>query len=339
VRTRSRVTLVDVARAAGVSPTTASYVLNGRDDMRISEDAHRRVREAAASLGYRPNRNALSLRTATTKTVGMVCHVGSGGYATSQMLHGASRAARLAGHLLVVGETDGDREVAVRLVEEMVDRQVDGLLFATPVTAEVEVPPGLASYHAVLVNCVARDGGLPSVVPDEAAGGRALAEVLLEAGVAGGLFVVGGDPAAGPGPRRLTALAERLASSGVVVEGSLPCAPAPASAFAAVTRRLADGAVPRALVCLDDLRALGAYQALDRFGLRIPDDVSVVSLEGSDLAASLRPALTALVAPYLELGSRAVRLLMDSEAPSAGVSVPIPVQRGGSVRPLNGGGC
>src|SRR5690349_23222946 len=75
-----RVTLMDVADRAGVSPTTASYILNGQSfQMRIAEATQRKVRSVAEELGYRPNRQARSLRTATTATYGVISDFGATG--------------------------------------------------------------------------------------------------------------------------------------------------------------------------------------------------------------------------------------------------------------------
>jgi len=80
-------------------------------------------------------------------------HVASGAYA-SRMLTGAFTAARACNHLLVIGETEGDPDVEGRLIGEMLDRQVDGILYATLATSEVPVPPLLADHRLVMLNCL-----------------------------------------------------------------------------------------------------------------------------------------------------------------------------------------
>ena len=128
----SKPTLSDVAARAGVSTTTASYILNGRTlEMRISSDTEQRVRRAATELAYRPNRSARNLRTASTATIGMISDFIAGGHVASHLLTGASAAAREPDHLVVIGESDGQPDVEARLIEEMLDRQVDGIIYAT----------------------------------------------------------------------------------------------------------------------------------------------------------------------------------------------------------------
>ncbi len=328
---RRRVTLSDVAAMAGVSVTTASYILNDRSvEMRISQDAAQRVQTAAAELEYRPNRNARGLRTATTATIGVISdHVASGSYA-SGMLTGAFTAARSSNHLLVIGETEGDPDVERRLIGEMLDRQVDGVIYTTLATSEVPVPPLLADQRLVMLNCLDVQGLTPAVVPDELAAGRTAAQVLLASGREGHVRVVGQDtdPRAIAGPLRLRGVRARLAEAGVTLGAVIPCAWDVVPAFEAVSAALDDCTRISALVCLNDRIAMGAYQALAEHGIRVPEDVAVVSFDGSDLAGWLRPALTSVSIPFTQMGRVAVEALISG---STGVQrLPMPLVQGAS---------
>ncbi|NYD42922.1 LacI family DNA-binding transcriptional regulator [Nocardioides panaciterrulae] len=344
-----KVTLSDVARRAGVSSTTASYILNGRSaQMRISPETEQRVRAAVAALGYRPNRSARNLRKATTETIGLISDFVAGGQFASQMLTGASAAARAADHLLLIGETGGDAEVERLLVEEMIDRQVDGLVYAKVVTSQIAVPAALAGQRrVVLLNCVDPASPTPAVLPDETMGGRAAARAVLDAGVAGDIWLVGQDPDphATAGPQRLAGVREELAGSGHPLAGVLPCDWSVQESFRAVSSWLDLGGRPGALVCLNDRIGMGAYQALEAHGLVVPRDVVVVSFDGSALAGWLRPRLASVAIPYAELGALAVRTVLDPEGPGVGVRlVPMALQAGESAppvgrRPLAGAGA
>lgn len=330
-----RVTLSDVATRAGVSRTTASYILNGRStQMRIHPDTEQRVRRVVAELDYRPNRTARSLRTSSSKTIGVISDFLAGGQYASEMLKGASGAARAADHLLMIGETDGDEAVEALLIEEMLDRQVDGIIYATRTYFRVRVPDRLRSQRTVLLNCVDPDADLPAVVPDEQAGGALAARLLLEHAAPGDLYVVGEDPTpnALAGPERLRGIDAAVRSGGRELAGVIACEWSVQEAFEAVSASLASGAQPRGLVCLNDRVAMGAYQALAAHGLRVPDDVSVVSFDGSELATWLRPPVFSVALPFAELGALAVSLLVDPAGLRGGVSrVAMEVRAGGSV--------
>ncbi|GMA94961.1 hypothetical protein GCM10025881_17850 [Pseudolysinimonas kribbensis] len=103
--TVKRVTLADVARRAGVSPTAASMILNGKPDTRLSADAHARVNAAARDLGYRPNIGARALRTDRTYTIGFISDVVATTRFASGLIKGALEEAESAGHVVLVLET------------------------------------------------------------------------------------------------------------------------------------------------------------------------------------------------------------------------------------------
>lgn len=331
---RTNATLRDVASSAGVSRTTASYILNGRaEEMRIAPATVDKVRAAVARLGYRPNRSARSLRTRRTATVGLISDQIAGEQYGSSMLTGATLAARELDHLVVMGESGGDPELERLLIEEMLEREVDGVVYATRTARTIHLPEGLRGVRSVLLNCEDPDERLPAVVPDDEGGGRTAARCLLDAGI-DDIWVVGKDPTpeATAGPRRMAGIRAELTGRGLDVAGVVECDWSVREGFEAASRWLGTGARPGGLVCMNDRLSMGAYQALSEAGLRVPDDVSVVSFDGSALADWLRPALTSVELPFTDLGALAVRRLLDPDDHRGTESVPMGVHHGGSVR-------
>lgn len=331
---RKPATLRDVASSAGVSRTTASYILNGRaDEMRIAPGTVARVRAAVAEMDYRPNRTARSLRMRRTATVGLISDQIAGQQYGSSMLTGASAAARELQHVVVMGESGGDPELERLLIDEMRERDVDGVVYATRTARTVRLPEGLTEVRAVLLNCEDPDARVPSVVPDDEGGGRAAAATLLAAGV-DDVWVMGEDPTpdATAGPRRMAGIRAELHARGTDIAGVVPCDWSVTDGFAAASRWLAAGGRAKGLICMNDRLAMGAYQALAEAGLRVPDDVSVVSFDGSALASWLRPEVTSVTLPFHDLGALAVRRLLDLEDAGGTVLLPMTVRAGGSVR-------
>lgn len=328
-------TLTDVARRAGVSVTTASYILNGRSmQMRISAETARRVETAMDDLDYRPNWSARTLRRSSTQTIGVISDFVASGAFSSPLLTGASAAARECDHLLVIGETMGDRAAEKLLIEDMVDRQVDGIIYATLVASRVQVPEKLRGIRTALLNCVDPDLDLPAVLPDDEAGGRMAVEHLISAVVDGPVHVVGEDPTpeSTAGSERLHGITSALVEAGRTLDGVVSCPWAVPAAYNAVSAWLRMGARPGALICLNDRVAMGVYQALAEYGLAVPDDVSVISFDGSDLAGWLRPRLTSLALPFREMGTRAVEILMEPGPLTTGITrLPLVLERGASV--------
>jgi len=307
----ARVTLDQVARRAGVSRTTASFVLTGRRDMRISADAEERVTRAARELSYRPNLLARSLRTNLSHTIGMVSDVVATEPFAGDLVRGSMTSALLLERLMFVGETGGDAGVEQHLVQSMLDRGVDGFLYAAMYTRAVRPSPLLRGQALVLLNCVARQKGVPCVVPDDRSAGRTAARALLDAGHREGIYLVGETPANVLAARdRLAGVEAELAADGVALAGRVDTLWWPGAAHEAVGKLLASDVRPSALVCLNDRIALGAYQALGDVGLRAPSDVSLVSFDDSDLASWMDPGLDSVAIPHFEMGRRAVELLL-----------------------------
>jgi LacI family transcriptional regulator len=330
-----RATLLQVAQRAGVSRSTASFVLAGRHlDMRISEDARQRVLRAAQELDYRPNLMARSLRTKVTRTIALVSDtIASDPYA-GRAIHGSLAAAVAHGHLLFIGETEGDAVVEEKLISDFLDRQVDAFVYASMFTRYVRLPKVLRGRPVVLLNCLTRAArpAHHALVPDEVTAGWDAAKVIVEAGHRDGIHVVG-NPAERvfAGRERMAGIREGLSSVQTRPAESIECDWWPDSAYEAVSRALAGGLRPKALICLNDRIALGTYQALREAGFTIPDDVSVVSFDDSDLAAWLRPGLTSIALPHYQLGWKAVELLLGEPSDPAVTRIPMPVRHRASV--------
>lgn len=329
-----RITLREVAVRAGVSRTTASFVLSGRRDMRISADAEARVRQAARELNYRPSLLARSLRTNLSQTLGLLSDQIASEMFAGEAVRGALTSALQHEHLLFVGETGGDPEVERNLIQGMLDRGVGGFVHASLYTRVVRVPAALRRHPLVLMNAYSRGKRLPAVVPDEAEGGRSVARELIDHGHRDGIVLVGEHIAqAMAGQERLDGIREVLATQGGELAAIVDCLWWPEPAYRAVSAYLASNPRPSALICLNDRIAFGVYQAVQELGWQVPRDVSVISFDDSDLAGWLRPALTSVAIPYFEMGRRSIELLLTPDTPPDVHLVTMPVRRRDSVGP------
>jgi LacI family transcriptional regulator len=255
---RRRVTLLDVAQRAGVSQTTASFVLTGRQDMRISEPVKERVLRVAQELEYRPNLAARSLRTRSTQTIGLISDTIATEQFAGEMISGALAAAAKHGFLLVVGESEDNPEVEASLITGMLDRGVDGLIYGTMFTRQAEVPDSAGQSPLVLLNCLATPLPAPAVIPDEHEAGRTAARALVEAGHRDGIWLVGERPAKLFAAReRSRGIRAELAASGAAVAGTVDCGWSPWLAYDAMSALLRRGERPAACICMNDRTAMG----------------------------------------------------------------------------------
>lgn len=327
-----RVTLADVARRAGLSSTAASMILNGRPDTRLSQDAHDRVIHAAAELGYRPNLTARGLRTERTDTIGFISDVVATTRFASGLIKGALDNAHAAGHVLLVLETAGEPQREAEAVEAVLDRQVDGVIFATMRSRELYVPPVPDGTRVVLLNATNEQHPV-SVLPDEYAGGRAAIELLAGAGHRDGILLLGHDAEKERGLFRSMTVARRIAGiRDAMTERSLAFLAEesiwlwePQNGYTAMTKLLKrHGRALKAIVALNDRLAFGAYQALAEAGLSVPGDVSIVSFDNDELAAYMRPGLTTIALPHEAMGRAAVDAVLDPDR-TGEILIPMPV--------------
>lgn len=334
-----RATLADVARLAGLSKTAASMVLNGREGTRLSAEAHRRVFAAAAELGYRPNVAARSLRTQKTSTFAFISDIVATTRFAGDMIRGALDAAREHDHVLLIAETQGDESFEQYAIEAMLDRQVDGVIYAAMATRQLIVPEALRAHPTVLCNASSGDGR-PCVLPDDEQAGHAVAASLIEAGHYDRVGLIGrnrlkeGDNEVSlAAPGRIRGIERALVSAGTRLLASVPCQDwLPEHGYTAMRSLLRKSKRPTAVICMNDRLAFGAYQALADAGLGIPQDMSVVSFDDDAIAAWLRPGLSTAALPHEEMGRRAVELLLAG--PAAGPClVPMPLRRRGSIGP------
>ena len=327
-----RVTLLDVAKRAGVSRTTASFVMTGRRDMRISSDAEQRVRQAARELDYRPSLLARSLRTNRSQTVGLLSDVIASEIFAGEFIRGGMSTALLHDHLMFIGETQGDPEVEKRLINSMVDRGVGGFVYASMFTRYVRISKTLREHPVVLLNSLTRTKVFPAVVPDEREAGRTAVRELLKHGHRDRIVLVGERAAhVVAAAERITGIEEVLAQQGTELAGSIDSLWWPEYAYEAVRAYLRQGHRPTAFICLNDRLALGTYQAAQSLGLSAPQDFSVISFDDSDLAGWLQPQLSSIAIPHFEMARRAVEILLSPERPPVVERIAMPLRARASI--------
>ena len=174
--------MIDVANEARVSQTTVSLVLNHADGARLSAETRERVVKAATRLGYQPVRRGGAPGSAAASSIGFICDEISTDPWTAIGLDGVREKAWERGLTVMVMATRGDADMESAALAQLTAQPLVGLIYATINTRLVDAPAALSRLPAVLLNCHAANGALPSVVPGEVAGGHAATDVLIRAG-------------------------------------------------------------------------------------------------------------------------------------------------------------
>lgn len=332
-----RATLADVAQLAGLSITTVSMVLNDRPNSRLSAEAAERVRAAAAKLNYRPNPAARGLRLGKTRTVGFISDEVTITRYASAMIRGLLEAAEERDHTVLISESGRRLDRVASSLELMLDRQADGIIFGLMGAKQMEVPPVPVDVPVVLVNARSTTGHA-CVLPDEFRAGYDVVGHLLRRGHRRIAFVGRSEALLDPAlsvtiGSRYAGLDAAMAEYGLEFVHQVDGMSWEPDLGYRGAAEILDNVEVTAIVAANDRVAFGIYQAAQERGVRIPDDLSVVSFDDEYLASYLRPQLTTMQIPYREMGRTAMELVLDG-APPAETLVPMPLMARGSVRDL-----
>lgn len=323
-----RTTLREVAEAAGVHTSTASRALNAETRSVVNPQTVARVLKAAKRLGYTPNPIARGLRTNRTMTVGIVIP-DIGNPLFGPIIAGAEERLGADGYSLLIADADRDDRTSIEsIVNTLIDRRVDGLILATSARSDdLVIDLARRNVAAVLVNRTADASPLPSIVGDDHSGIGLAVQHLADLGHRR-IGHVAGPLALSTGMSRYQAFLTWTKSVGIEVDPSdveeaewYQVEPGVRSAGVLLDRR------PdlTALVCANDLLALGAYRAIRQRGREVATDMSVTGYNDMPLLDLMQPPLTSVRVPYREMGAESAAMLLSmlqsDGAPAKPVSI------------------
>lgn len=301
------VTIREVAAAAEVSTATVSRVLSGAD--KVSPELASRVEAAARRLGYRTNRVARALRRQSTQTIGFVVPDLTNPFfpAFVQAVEGALRQAGLS---LLLCDAHNDVAVEAELVRNLFDHQIDGLLISACDRIASRQVVRLAASRLPLIQIDRKAvGDMPYVGVDQAGAVGMVVRHLSAQGCQRYAYITP-DPVISTAKERLgeflrllrpldRMVGERIYMGDFSLEWG----------YEAAQRIIANRPLPDAIICANDLSAVGALQALREHRIRVPDDVTVTGFDDTVLAVATQPQLTTVRQPLEELGREAASVL------------------------------
>ncbi|MGH3358922.1 MAG: LacI family DNA-binding transcriptional regulator [Nocardioidaceae bacterium] len=332
-------TLRDVAKAAGVHAATASRALNPETRRLVNSDTAHRVLKVAEALGYQPNPIARSLKTAKSRTVGLVIPDLTNPL-FPPIVRGIEDVLGPAGYSALIANTDNDPDREAAQVSSLRSRHVEGLIIAT---AQLDHPL-LHQIHAqgvrmVLVNRRTENLDVPCISSDDTAGVDAAVSHLAGLGHTR-IAHVSGPTSTSTGVVRANAFRNAVREHGLDDDAALIVASDHWSEDdgARALRALLDrGAEPTAVVAGNDLIGLGCYDVFAERGIACPEDMSVVGFNDMPFLDKLRPPLTTVSVPHHQVGVEAARMLLasfnDLYVPPRAVLLPVSLAVRGSTAP------
>ena len=297
---RRRPTITDVATAAGVAASTVSRAFTRPG--RVNADTREHVLSVAAELGYYPNPVARALESGRTNTLALVVPDIANPFFAG-LIKGAESVASASGQVLVLVDSQESATVEEHLIRRL-EPSVDGFVLAASRLRAERLAEFAASTSFVLVNGVAR--GIASVLADYDDGTRQIVAHLSANGHESLLFLAG-PVGSWSGARRWRGLQHAGARVGMTTRRFGPHPPTLAAGLKAATAAIDSGAT--AVVCHNDLLAIGVLRGLLARGVAVPGEVSVVGFDNTVSSELCSPTLTTLAEPSADAGAQAVLTL------------------------------
>lgn len=313
--TLASVTLRDVAGRSGVSITTVSRILNGRESgVPIRDETRQRVLAVAAELGYKPNLLARGLRGSRSSLIGVIARDVSDPFHI-QVLHGVNEVTRSRDYRLFLGHVDYRPDVALTYGSMFERSHADGILILGDLAGGDAALADLISQHRFLIGVSDRTERIsfPGVYSDSAVGTRLALDHLWQLGHRTIVCVY--DP--GTADQRLRAqLYERyMAGRGQAAASASyqTSQPDPEPSYELGLRLLASAGrpAPTAIYATSDTIAIGLMQAAYQARIAVPSELSIVGFDNIDIAAFMVPPLTTVSQDGVEMGRTAATLLLD----------------------------
>ncbi|MDO3409350.1 catabolite control protein A [Saccharibacillus sp. CPCC 101409] len=303
------VTIYDVAREAGVSMATVSRVVNNNPN--VKPQTRKKVYEAIERLGYRPNAVARGLASKKTTTVGVVIPDISNSI-FAEIARGIEDIANMYHYNIILCNADKKKEKEIRVINTLLEKQVDGLIFMGGTITEDHVQ-AFQTASVPIVLCATKDenGTIPSVDIDHEAAAFDAVSTLVRHGHREIAMISGTlqDPA--NGYSRFQGYKRALETAGIDYQEDLVRIGnyRYESGVEAMKYFLGLKHKPTAIFAATDEMAIGAIHSIQDEGYKVPDDFSVISVNNISMASMVRPQLTTVAQPMYDIGAVAMRLL------------------------------
>ncbi len=306
-----KITIADVAQAAGVSMMTVSRVINHKDGVSVA--TAQRIWELIDQLGYRPSGLARGLASNKTRTLGLVVpDIGNPFF--SDIARGLEHRAYAHGYSVFLCNTDEDPQREQAVLQSLDEKRIDGLVLCSSRLTEAALAENLARFPAVvLINrSLLSEEARWTITVDDLLGAQLAVEHLIGSGHRAIGFLAG-PQASFSGAKRLAGYQAALQNAGLNANSAWVrhCSPNAESAQEAADQLLREHPALSAVFCYNDLVAVGAIKAAVTLGKKIPTELAIVGFDDIPLAELITPALTTCRVPRYQMGCQAMDLLLS----------------------------
>lgn len=305
-----KLTIKEIAKLAGVSPTTVSQILNQKGE-RFSEKTRQKVLQVIEENDYKPDFFAQNLITKKSNTIGMIVP-DVADFFFSKIVEGVEYYFASSDYMILLCNSNHDKEKEQKLINELVHRSVDGIIMATPNQISSEnfsLRQGGKKIPIVLIDRGKNERDQGKLIVREYEGAYQAVEWLIQAGHRQIAMIRERENYYHLPERTLAYLdcleahqlsydQNRIAEADLTMEGGYEA-----------TKKLLEQSTFTALFCGNDAMAVGAYRAIGDAGLKVSEDISVIGFDGLSLTSFLVPSLTTIEQPTFDIGMAAARFL------------------------------
>ncbi|HHF4955168.1 substrate-binding domain-containing protein [Haemophilus influenzae] len=302
-------TMKDIARLAQVSTSTVSHVING--SRFVSDEIREKVMRIVSELNYTPSAVARSLKVRETKTIGLLVTATNNPF-FAEVMAGVEQYCQQHQYNLIIAATGGDAKRLQQNLQTLMHKQVDGLLLMcgdSRFQADIELA---ISLPLVVMDWWFTELNADKILENSALGGYLATKALIDAGHRK-IGIITGNLKKSVAQNRLQGYKNALSEAKIalnphwIVESHFDFE----GGALGIQSLLTQSSRPTAVFCCSDTIAVGAYQAIQQQGLRIPQDLSIMGYDDIELARYLSPPLSTICQPKAELGKLAVEALLQ----------------------------
>ncbi len=316
------VSIKDIAKIAGVSHTTVSRALRG--SALISDETARRIQETALALGYFPNAAAQSLKTNRSQALGVIVSSIDDPY-FSEILQGIEEIAQSNHYSLFIAASQRDAERERTIVRAMRQHRVDGVIICST-SFHDEGSQQFSKYGIpiVMINNQAAEDYRYSIYHDDVDGSRQVTRHLIDLGHRR-IAYLGNSTSGRTTQDRLAGFRYEVQSAGLALPDEytyeMPGSE-PEKGRLAAEHFLNLPDRPTAIVCFNDMLAIGLLKALQEFGVRVPEDMSITGFDNIVFSNYTHPPLTTFDQPKRFIGQKAAELILSLMSPVSDIHIP-----------------